>query len=74
LVFLLAVGSLLLGVVLMVIYARLRPAYLRGEVLNRSTPVMAVPERETVEAGSLSLPDAPTREHLVVPPDEDGEV
>jgi amino acid transporter len=73
-VFLLALGSLLLGVVLMVIYAGLRPAYFRGELLNRSTPVVAVPERGTVETGSLSLPDAPTREHLVVPPDEDGEV
>jgi hypothetical protein len=35
---------------------------------------MAVPERETGVTGSLSLPDAPTREHLVVPPDEDGEI
>jgi amino acid transporter len=73
-VFLLALGSLLLGVLLMLVYAAMRPAYFRGEVLNRSTPVAAVPERRAVEAGPLSLPDSPSREHLVVPPGEDGEI
>jgi len=37
-VFLLDFGAVILGIVLMVVYARLRPAYFRGEVLNRDTP------------------------------------
>jgi len=37
-VFVLDAGAVLLGIVLMVVYARLRPAYFRGEVLNRDTP------------------------------------
>ena len=37
-VFLLDAGSVLLGIILMVVYARMRPAYFRGEVLNRDTP------------------------------------
>ena len=37
-VFLLDAGTVLLGLILMVVYARLRPAYFRGEVLNRDTP------------------------------------
>ncbi|HLM94809.1 MAG TPA: APC family permease [Acidimicrobiales bacterium] len=37
-VFLLDFGAVIIGIVLMVIYARLRPAYFRGEVLNRDTP------------------------------------
>jgi amino acid transporter len=42
-VFLLDVGALVLGVVLMYIYSAFRPAYFRGEVLNRDTPTR-VPE------------------------------
>ena len=37
-VFVLDAGAVLLGIVLMVVYAQLRPAYFRGEVLNRDTP------------------------------------
>ena len=37
-VFLLDAGTVLLGLILMVVYARLRPAYFRGEILNRDTP------------------------------------
>jgi len=37
-VFLLDFGAVIIGIVLMVVYARLRPAYFRGEVLNRDTP------------------------------------
>jgi len=37
-VFVLDAGAVLLGIVLMVIYAQLRPAFFRGEVLNRETP------------------------------------
>lgn len=42
-VFLLDVGALVLGVVLMLVYERFQPAYFRGEVLNRDTPTR-VPE------------------------------
>jgi amino acid transporter len=42
-VFILDVGVLLLGVVLMYVYKAFRPAYFRGEVLNRDTPTR-VPE------------------------------
>jgi amino acid transporter len=37
-VFVLDAGAVLLGIVLMVVYAQLRPAFFRGEVLNRDTP------------------------------------
>jgi amino acid transporter len=37
-VFILDAGTVLLGIILMFAYARLRPAYFRGEVLNRDTP------------------------------------
>jgi amino acid transporter len=37
-VFVLDFGAVLLGIVLMVIYERMRPAFFRGEVLNRDTP------------------------------------
>jgi amino acid transporter len=42
-VFLLDVGALIVGVVLMFAYRALRPPYFRGEVLNRDTPTR-VPE------------------------------
>jgi amino acid transporter len=42
-VFILDVGVLLLGVILMYVYKAFRPAYFRGEVLNRDTPTR-VPE------------------------------
>ena len=37
-VFLLDFGAVVLGIVLMLVYASLRPAFFRGEVLNRDTP------------------------------------
>ncbi len=37
-VFLLDFGAVVLGIVLMFVYAGLRPAFFRGEVLNRDTP------------------------------------
>jgi len=42
-VFILDVGVLLLGIVLMFVYQAIRPAYFRGDVLNRDTPTR-VPE------------------------------
>jgi len=37
-VFVLDISGVIIGIILMVVYARLRPAYFRGEVLNRDTP------------------------------------
>jgi amino acid transporter len=65
-VFLMGIGSLLFGVVLMVGYNAVAPAYFRGEVLNRATPVLVLDDGLPVTA--LSLPDAASHEHLVLPP------
>ncbi|MFI2211923.1 APC family permease [Streptomyces sp. NPDC020141] len=43
-VFVIAVGLLLLGVVLMTVMSRRSPAFFRGEVLTRDTPSLIVPE------------------------------
>ncbi|HUZ09328.1 MAG TPA: APC family permease [Acidimicrobiales bacterium] len=53
-VFLIDIGALLLGVVLMLVYSGLRPPYFRGEVLNEDTPTL-VPE--DVYATDTGLPD-----------------
>jgi hypothetical protein len=37
-VFLLDIGTVILGIILMVTFRAMRPAYFRGEVLNRDTP------------------------------------
>jgi amino acid transporter len=53
-VFLLVIGAALIGVVSMLVYARIRPAFFRGEVLNANTPTL-VPESEF--ALDTGLPD-----------------
>ncbi len=65
-IFVIAVGSLVIGVILMYITQARSPAYFRGEVLNRDTPVLVV-EGEPVPAG-LTLPDSAAAEHTVVAP------
>ncbi|MFN8146609.1 MAG: APC family permease [Candidatus Nanopelagicales bacterium] len=69
-VFVISVGALLLGVVLMIISRFRSPAFFSGEVLNRDT-VIQVYEKEPiteVEAIVPGLPDAPSQEQTVVPP------
>jgi amino acid transporter len=44
LVFVLGVGILAMGAVFMVIMARLRPGFFRGETIRRDTPALIVPE------------------------------
>lgn len=44
LVFVLGIGILALGAVFMVIMARLRPGFFRGETIRRDTPALVVPE------------------------------
>ncbi len=53
-VFTLDVGVLLLGIVLMYVYQAIRPAYFRGEVLNRDTPTR-VPEDIGVPIGLFGI-------------------
>jgi amino acid transporter len=53
-VFILDVGVLVIGIVLMYAYAALRPAYFRGEVLNRDTPTR-VPEDIGVPVGLFGI-------------------
>lgn len=43
-VFVIGVGLLLLGVVIMLIMRRRSPAFFRGEVLTRATPALVVEE------------------------------
>ncbi|MFJ9129675.1 APC family permease [Streptomyces sp. NPDC102340] len=43
-VFVIGVGLLLVGVVIMLVMGRRSPAFFRGEVLNRQTPVLVVEE------------------------------
>ena len=44
LVFILAVGLLLLGFVLMLVWRWRNPAFFRGETLHHDTPALIVPE------------------------------
>jgi amino acid transporter len=53
-VFLIDVVSVLIGIVLMFIYASLRPPFFRGEVLTRSTPTL-VPEDIGAEVGLFGV-------------------
>jgi amino acid transporter len=61
-VFVIDIGTLILGVVLMLVYSRLRPAYFRGEVLNKSTKTL-VPADLGTEVGLFGIredDDVPT--------------
>jgi amino acid transporter len=53
-VFLIDVASVLVGIVLMFVYASLRPPFFRGEVLTRSTPTL-VPEDVGAEVGLFGV-------------------
>ena len=66
-IFVLSVGSLLLGIVLMYVTQWRSPAYFTGTVLNRDTPVRVF-EDESIRVLAPTLPDAPSLEQTVVPP------
>ena len=53
-VFIIDILSLVLGLVLMFTYAAIRPAYFRGEVLNRDTPTL-VPEDVGTPVGMFGV-------------------
>ena len=58
-VFVIEMITLLVGVVLMVTFSRARPAFFRGEVLNRDTPTM-VPESVYVDLPGVEHHPLPT--------------
>ncbi len=66
-IFVLAVGSLLLGVILMYLTKWRSPAFFRGETLNRATQVRVL-EGASIEILVPTLPDAPSTEQTVIPP------
>jgi hypothetical protein len=53
-VFLIDLVSLVIGLVLMYVFAAVRPAFFRGEVLNRDTPTL-VPESLGTEVGLFGI-------------------
>ncbi|HUC04926.1 MAG TPA: hypothetical protein VL961_05980, partial [Acidimicrobiales bacterium] len=53
-VFLLDVGALIVGIVLMLAYRAVRPAFFRGEILNRDTPTR-VPEDIGLPVGLFGI-------------------
>src|ERR1700733_13417779 len=57
-VFVLDFGAVLLGIVLMFVYQAVRPAYFRGEVLNRDTPTR-VPAELGVPVGLFGIEPFP---------------
>ncbi len=61
-VFLIDFFTLVVGIVLMVAYASVRPAFFRGEVLNRDTPTL-VPEDVGREVGLFGIEPFETGEH-----------
>ncbi len=56
-VFLIDLISLVLGVALMIAFAAVRPAFFRGEVLNRDTPTL-VPEDLGTEVGLFGIQES----------------
>jgi hypothetical protein len=69
-VFLISVGALLLGVILMIISKLRSPAFFTGTVLNRDTVVHVYEAEPITETEALvpGLPDAPSQEQTVIPP------
>ena len=65
-VFLIDFFTLVVGIVLMVAYASVRPAFFRGEVLNRDTPTL-VPEDIGREVGLFGIDPFDTEEHTPTP-------
>jgi amino acid transporter len=69
-VFLVSVGALVLGLVLMIITRLRSPAFFSGQVLNRDTEIKVYEAGASVEVEQLvpGLPDAPSQELTVMPP------
>ncbi len=56
-VFVIDVGAIVLGIVLMLVLWATRPAYFRGEILNRDTPTR-VPEDLGVPVGLFGIDES----------------
>ena len=67
-IFVIAVGTLLLGLILMFIMARRSPAFFRGHTLNRHTPII-VAEHVYAETDRFGVPDATIDENTIIPPE-----
>jgi amino acid transporter len=65
-VFVIGIGTLLLGVVLMLIWRMKSPAYFRGETLTKATPEYVLAREDGVDSGAR-LPDS--HEATVIAPD-----
>jgi len=72
-IFVIAIGSLLLGVVLMLIMSRISPAFFAGKTLNRHTPIV-VAEHVYASADRFGVPDATIDENMIIPPDYDNDI
>jgi amino acid transporter len=69
-IFAISFGSLVLGVILMVVWAIRSPAYFRGQTLNADTPILLAEGAPLPEA--LMLPDS--EEQAIVPPADEQEL
>jgi amino acid transporter len=70
-VFLTGIGGLVLGVLLMLIYRFVAPAYFLGRTLTRETPVLASEDATVI--GGVRLPDT-EQAQIVVPADVAAEI
>ncbi|HCK78703.1 MAG TPA: amino acid transporter [Actinobacteria bacterium] len=66
-IFVISVGSLLLGILLMLVTQFRSPRFFTGEVLNRST-VIRVLEGDERRMLTPAMPDSPSMEQTVIPP------
>ncbi len=67
-IFVIAIGTFLLGIVLMLLMSRISPEFFAGKTLNRHTPII-VAEHVYAAADRLGVPDATVDENTVIPPD-----
>jgi len=66
-IFVIAVGTLLLGLILMLIMGTRSPAFFRGHTLNRHTAIV-VAQHVYGEPGRFGVPDATIDENIIIPP------
>jgi hypothetical protein len=59
-IFILGVGSMIVGVILMLIYRSIRPPFFRGEVLNANTPVLAPEDAAVPTVDAAEMPAVET--------------
>jgi hypothetical protein len=67
-IFVIAVGSLVLGVIFMLLMKWRSPAFFTGSILNRDTVIQVLEGVSTRDLTVPALPDAPSLEQTVVPP------